>query len=132
MKMPFALIATLTLAVGAGFAPASAVTHAGPVTLPESITLDTALTPQYYGAGEYDGVLHLTIEPDGAINGWYREADVGRIRTVIGGLDGNKIWLDLGTGNSVDLNGTFDGGKITASTYLGDQLYTFTATPMKS
>jgi hypothetical protein len=95
------------------------------------VTFDTALAPQYYGAGEYDGVMHLTISPDGTVSGWYRSVDVGTIRTVVGGLDGTKLWLDLGGRSLFDIQGTYENGKIVASTFSGDELYTFTATPTK-
>ena len=81
MKLPFAFLATLALAGSIGLAPAGAVSTSGD----RIVTFDTAFAPQYYGAGKYDGVLHLTIAPDGTINGWYRSVDEGRIRNVIAG-----------------------------------------------
>jgi len=95
-----------------------------------SVTFDTALAPQYYGAGEYDGVLHLTIASDGAIMGYYRDGDTADVRTVFGGITGDRIWLDLGRGGP-PITGTYDGGKIVGYTYLEGQTFVFTAKPVR-
>jgi hypothetical protein len=132
MKHLIALAAVLALAGPLASAPASAVTAPGPAST-QSVTFDTALAPQYFGAGEYDGVLQLSISPDGSVNGWYRPVDAGMLRTVIGGLDGDRLWLSLGFGSPTpySIYATYDAGKIVGSTYFGNQVYTFTATPKK-
>jgi hypothetical protein len=94
-----------------------------------TVTFDTAITPQYYGAGAYEGVLHLTFGPHGYVNGWYRPVDVGQPRDVIGGLDGDKLWLDLGEAGFHDIQSTYANGKIVGATYVGNQPYAFVATP---
>ncbi len=115
--------AALALVLGAG-APASAATAP-----PAKVTFHTALTPEYYGSGEYDGTLNLNIGADGIVNGYYREEDTGKFRQVTGGISGDRIWLDLGY-DGPHLNGTYKDGKIVAYTpIIGPQPYKFTATP---
>jgi hypothetical protein len=111
-------------------APASAA--GAPGSSARTVTFDTALTPDQFGAGEYDGVLHLTFEPGGIVNGWYRPVDSGFARNVVGGLDGDKLWLDLGSDGLHDINAKYDGGKIDGGTFIGNQTYTFVAKPTKA
>jgi hypothetical protein len=113
------------------FTPAPAPAEALATKDMSSLTFDTALAPQYYGAGEYDGVLYLKFGPHGIVNGWYRPDDVGEPESVIGGLTGNKLWLDLGRPGLHDIQATFEGGIIRGGTYLGNQVYSFKATARK-
>jgi hypothetical protein len=137
MKTLVFALGTLLLAGALGGSPVGATVTGGTgtstsVTLPtdgQSITFNTALTPDYRGAGEYDGVLHLTFGPHGIVNGWYRDADVGIAHPIVGGLDGDKLWLDLGRTGFHVVNSNYDGGKIVGSTYFDNQTYTFVATP---
>jgi len=129
------LAAAAALTLGAA-APAFATTALP--DLPAHITFSTAITPAYFGGGEYAGTLNLTIGKDGSLSGLYRAEDSGSFRTVTGGLDGDQIWLDLGY-NGPHIVGTFRDGKILGSTryYVntqdfagsGGQPYNFTATP---
>ncbi len=121
------LAAAIALSLSAVASPALAVTtHA---TYPALVVYRTALVPQPYGAGEYAGVLNLTIAQNGIVSGYYRPEDVGQFTSVTGGLDGDHIWLDLGRDGLGHLEGTFSNGKIVASTFVGNQVYAFTATP---
>ena len=127
MKTFASALGAATLVVFLGSAPALAVTSSGNQS--HSVTFTTALAPQYYGAGEFDGVLHLTFGPHGIVSGWYRSVDVGVPRSVVGGLDGDKLWLDLGRDGLHDIQTTYENGKIVGGTYLGNQVYSFVATP---
>jgi hypothetical protein len=80
-----------------------------------------ASTPQHYQlktreviehqAGEFDGILAMTIYPGGIVQGTYWLADQGSFRTVSGGLSGDRIWLDLGgTSDAMHVSGTFRDG----------------------
>ncbi|HTJ25278.1 MAG TPA: hypothetical protein VMA36_03845 [Candidatus Limnocylindria bacterium] len=68
-------------------------------------------------AGEYDGLLALTVYPSGIVQGTYRDEDAGGFKTVTGGLDRrNHIWLDIGNGvRALRLYGTFENGVLTAT-----------------
>ncbi len=121
------------LALGLGIAgsslPALAVT--GTQALPQTtqhVTLATSLEPQY-GVGRYDGTLVLTISPDGIVNGTYRPWGEGNFRTVTGGTDGSRIWLDIGYLGRLHIEGTYANGKIVGSTFIADQPFTFSAAP---
>jgi hypothetical protein len=125
MFRSLAAVAAITLAA---VLPASAATNLPP--LPAHITYSTALVPAYYGSGEYAGTLNLDIGKDGALNGYYRFADSGTFQAVTGGLDGDRIWLDLGSAG-LHVTGTLTDGKIVGYTnFMGHQQpYRFTATP---
>ena len=127
MKTFVSALGATVLTVLLGSAPALAVSSSS--NQAQSVTFDTAFAPQYFGAGEYDGVMHLTFGPHGIVSGWYRSVDVGIPRPVVGGLDGDKLWLDLGSAGLHQVETTYDRGKIVGATYLGDQPYSFTATP---
>jgi hypothetical protein len=93
-------------------------------------TFVTTLTPQFYGAGAYEGVLRLTVASDGGISGYFRNDDAGSVREVVGGVTGNRIWLDLeGSPASAPINGTVENGKILGGLYDGHQPFEFVATP---
>jgi hypothetical protein len=135
MNMLRTLAATAALTLGA-LAPAAAATNLP--DLPAHITFSTAITPAYFGGGEYAGTLNLTIAKDGSLSGIYRPEDTGMFRTVTGGLDGDRVWLDLGY-DGPHITGTLRDGKIVGTTpyFLhsdgfdgpGSQPYNFTATP---
>lgn len=130
MLRTIAAAAALTLgglALASGFAPASAATNLPP--LPARVTYETALEPVYFGSGDYAGTLNLNIGKDGVLSGFFRFDDVGTLRPVTGGLDGDHVWLDLGP-DGPHIIGTFTDGKIAGyTTYEGHQPYRFTATP---
>jgi hypothetical protein len=61
-------------------------------------------------AGEYDGVLSMTIYPGGIVQRTYW-LDEGGYRGVVGGLEGDHIWLELGgTIDAMKVSGTFRDG----------------------
>jgi hypothetical protein len=120
-----------SLAAVAVFMLATLVPAAAIVGTPGSkpVTYSTALTPDWRGVGAFEGRLTLTISPDGIVSGFYRPADGTRLSDVTGGLDGNRIWLDLGQGGLSHIDGTYDGRTINGGIYVSGQDYTFTATP---
>lgn len=83
-----------------------------------------------YGAGEYQGRLSLTVYPSGIVQGLYRPDD-GGFRTVTGGIDGTKIWLDIGLTRPLHLTGTFSDGKLDMIASIpSPDTYTFKAAPI--
>jgi hypothetical protein len=96
---------------------------------PTHVTLHTALSPEYVGAGAFGGTLNLDIFGDGIVTGFYRADDTVTLRQVTGGLSGDRIWIDLGFDRGY-ISGTYRDGKIDAYTgLLGIQPYRFTAVP---
>jgi hypothetical protein len=84
-------------------------------------TFNAALVPvNPSAAGQIEGVLRIRITPDGFINGYYRMDDRGgAMRPVVGGLQGERIWLDIGSGfNAMHVDGTYDNGKIVGYTHV--------------
>ncbi len=101
---------------------------------PQHYDLHTRSFDQYH-AGEYDGVLALTVYPDGIVQGTYRAEDGGRIQVVTGGLsDGNRIWLDIGSGaDPLHLSGTFRNGALEAvASTPGPDRFTLESVPARS
>ncbi|HTW82517.1 MAG TPA: hypothetical protein VMD91_00460 [Candidatus Sulfotelmatobacter sp.] len=67
-------------------------------------------------AGEFDGVLSMTVFPNGIIQGTYRLADEGNIQAVSGSVQGDKLWLDIGgAARTEEITGTFRDGVIKAT-----------------
>jgi hypothetical protein len=50
-------------------------------------------------AGEYDGRMRLRISPDGIVSGTFMNTQGEVVSSVTGGLDGTKIWLQIGNGS---------------------------------
>jgi hypothetical protein len=61
-------------------------------------------------AGEIDGVLDITVYPDGIVQGTYRDADQGLAQTVAGGEQGDSIWFDVGPLGRLHAVGTLRDG----------------------
>jgi hypothetical protein len=91
---------------------------------PQHYRLETVITQRYH-AGEIDGTLTMTIYPSGIVQGQYR-ADDGNVRNVTGGLDGERIWLDIGSNGNFRLSGTFKNGVLeTVAQIPGSDTTTF-------
>jgi hypothetical protein len=105
--------------------PASALAATTTTAQTQSYTIPTKLTDRYH-AGEYDGLLRLRVSPDGIVQGSYQPSD-GGIVSVTGGLDGKRIWLDLGDGiRALHVTGTFENGVLkTTAAIPGPDLYEF-------
>jgi len=107
---------------------AGAATHQGPVVSVDNQKFDTSLVALDRPAGgAYEGTLNLSISPDGIVYGWFRD-DRSELRTVTGGLDGDQIWLDIGSRNPLHISGTYRDGIIVGYAHL-DQTYEFDAKP---
>jgi hypothetical protein len=131
MKLRRLPLTTALLALGlATNVQAGAATDQTAVIPAGSYSFGTYLTPEYSGAGSYEGVLRLTVNEDGTISGFFRNADVGTFHTVVGGRNGKYIWLDLGSAfPSRLINATYENGKIVGGVYTGSQPYSFVASP---
>jgi len=108
------LAATAAIAVAGALLPLAAGA-ATTTTAPSHTYILNSITTRQFGSGEYDGVLRMTISPDGYVNGSYRDADQGLPKDVIGALEPDgRIWLDIGNSDRLHLNGTFRDGVLHA------------------
>ena len=107
-------LATLSiLALLTAFAPLTVQAASGPAVTYDLMTRETGSMK----AGEYQGRLHMTVQPNGIITGWFTNTQ-GSISTVTGGVDGSKIWIQIGNAGMVGghyYQGTFVNGKIEAT-----------------
>ena len=77
-------------------------------------------------AGEYDGRLKIRIGDDGIVTGTFWDTE-GHFSGVSGGLDGTKLWIDLGSASPTGrhlFTGTLIDGKLVATAPHG--LHTWT------
>ncbi len=77
--------------------------------------------------GQYNGLLRLFIQPNGVVSGTMMTTQ-GDLSQVVGGLNGTKIWLQIGNqspGLQKTYEGTFVAGKLLA-TAQGAGLHTWT------
>jgi hypothetical protein len=114
-------------ALAAAIAPLGARAASGNIA-----SLDLA-TRQYdpATAGQYEGRLRLRITPDGVVAGSFMNTE-GSITTVIGGLTGTKIWIDLAAGSpglQRLFRGTLTGGKLRATAPHGIDTWILEGTP---
>jgi hypothetical protein len=126
----FAPILGLLVSLGAGApSPADAESTTVPGLAAGTYYFDTYLTPEYFGAGSYEGVLRLDVAAGGTISGIFRNVDSGGFRTVTGGETGNDLWLDLGGNDSRPFNVRVENGKLVGGIYTASQPYSFVASP---
>jgi hypothetical protein len=108
-----ALVTLSVLALATAFAPLTVQAASGPAVSYDLMTRETGSMK----AGEYQGRLRMTVEPNGVITGSFTNTQ-GSISSVIGGVDGSKIWIQIGTAGMIGRNfyqGTFVDGKIEAT-----------------
>ena len=103
------------LAIGT-YTDASGVKH---------LSMDSSVTPQI-GIGGFDGTLKLAISPDGIVNGLYTP-DGGVPHQVTGGVEGDRIWLDIGLEARLHIVGTLSSDRIVGSTVIDSKFYNFAA-----
>lgn len=126
MKTSFAGIAR-GLVLAAALVPLSALAAPGGGV----VHYATSLTPLHENA-PYTGSLELTYAPDGTIHGYYFTSDYSALYIpVVGGVNGDRIWLDIGASDIMRVqgrvhDGVIDGGVIGPA---DDQSFTFTAAP---
>ena len=107
-----ALVIPAILALATTLAPLTADAAGGRAVNYDLTTIETGSMK----AGEYQGRMRITVQPNGIITGWFTNTQ-GSISNVIGGLTGNKIWIQLGNAGIVGhdyYQGTFIDGKIEA------------------
>ncbi len=61
----------------------------------QRVRYSTRFEPEF-GVGESDGTLDLTIARNGIINGTYHPEFGARFIPVIGGRQGDHVWLEFG------------------------------------
>ena len=79
-----------------------------------------AMQTSYYDTrtpGAFLGRMTLNVYPSGIVNGYYFP-DNGQVRNVTGGLDGDKIWLNIGGVDSLRLNGTLKDGVLKTFAFI--------------
>jgi hypothetical protein len=99
---------------------------------PQRYTFQTQYFDRFH-AGEYDGMMALTVYPSGIVQGTYHDMSAGDIKTVTGGIDQqNRIWLDIGNGpRPLRLYGTFkDGDLQTTANIPGSDVHVFQSVAM--
>jgi hypothetical protein len=112
-----------------GLTPASPL--AAPAANPPPLTFATHFVADSpAGAGGYDGILKVQIGSDGIVSGIYRPNGVGPFVQVSGGLDGDRIWLDFGSGGRERITGRYRDGAIVGGTYRHGRLWDFSAKPL--
>lgn len=120
-----ALLAALALPLAA-----SAATSA--TGAPQRYSFQTQYFDRFH-AGEYDGLMALTVYPSGIVQGTYHDQSGGDIKMVTGGIDQqNKIWLDIGNGvHALRLYGTLKDGTLKATANLpGPDVHVFQSVAM--
>ncbi len=75
--------------------------------VPHAYVLNVVSYENYHG-GEYDGLIRMTVDAEGIINGTYQAAYSGSPKVVAGSVRPNgRVWLDIGNEH---LQGTFVNG----------------------
>jgi hypothetical protein len=118
---------TLALVV-ASFVPAMADVSTAPVApVGKLLEFRAIFTPQY-GVGEIDGTLRIKVTPSGIVSGSYVDSN-GRFSSVGGGMRGKEIWLDIGPGGNLHVEGTYAKNAIHGYSRIAGKSYNFTARP---
>jgi hypothetical protein len=75
------------------------------------------------------GVLRLTVTKEGFINGYYTPPGTAWFIPVVGGLNGQDLWFDIGNNaRATHVTGTLQGGQIAGYASESDGIrYRFTA-----
>lgn len=63
------------------------------------------MTELYGSPAPFSGTLDLKVNPGGIVSGYYFEADGAMYVPVVGGLTGDRIWLDIGRSGSMHVEG---------------------------
>ncbi len=125
-----ALLAILTLAgtplrsTAATTSDTSQVVH---------VDYDTSIAPLYGFGAPWTGTLQLTFNPDGILNGYYRPADNNNFVAVVGGRNGQDVWMDIGQKGVLHVTGKLQNGQIVGTAFQGNGFdqYKFVATVSK-
>lgn len=100
---------------------------------PVRVDYSTRIEPLHGFGGPFTGTLQLTFNPDGILNGYYRPADNNNFVAVVGGRNGQDVWMDIGRNGDLHVTGTLQNGEIvgTAFEHNGLDQFKFTATVSK-
>jgi hypothetical protein len=109
--------------------PASAFAAAAQ---PTTQSYTTTLSDWNYGgmAYPYAGQLKLQVSPDGIISGWYTNDNTLLPVPVIGGRNGDNLWLDIGDMGRLHVNAHLQDGKLVGTARQGLHLFDFNANPV--
>lgn len=97
---------------------------------PTNLTYQTSMETLPGPSAPWTGSLHLTIDPDGIIRGWYHPADdMAAFIPVNGGLQGDRVWLDIGRQGNLHVSGTMKDREITGGGIdaQNNQMFSFEA-----
>lgn len=125
-----AILAALALGVTPVRSVAATVTDTSQVT---HVDYNTTIEPLYGFGAPWSGTLQLTFNPDGIVNGYYRPADNNNFVTVVGGRNGQDIWMDIGRSGALHVTGKLENGQIVGTAFEGQSFeqYKFNATVSK-
>ncbi|HEV3153340.1 MAG TPA: hypothetical protein VGZ02_06035 [Candidatus Baltobacteraceae bacterium] len=107
--------------------PAFAVTQN-----PRHVTYDVAIKPQTGIGPPRTGILVLTFNAGGIVNGTYRGTSIApdplnnRITQVTGGIQNHQLWIDIGMRGSMRFSGTLQHGNLSLSGFMRGRMYTLT------
>ncbi|HET9028678.1 MAG TPA: hypothetical protein VFN49_00750 [Candidatus Aquilonibacter sp.] len=75
------------------------------------------------------GDLHVRLAEDGVVSGYYQAAYSIHFVPVTGGVDGDHVWLLIGSTSPTRVEGTYHNGAIVGTAYTPDNnIYRFAAT----
>jgi hypothetical protein len=132
MKTSFLATATAAALLAALALPLAASAATSATGAPQRYSFQTQYFDRFH-AGEYDGLMALTVYPSGIVQGTYHDQSAGDIKMVTGGIDQqNRIWLDIGNGaRALRLYGTFkDGALRTTANVPGPDVHVFQSVAM--
>lgn len=122
--------ATIAATVLALIAPAA--TMAAPAQTSAIQSYSTTLNAWNYGGANwpYPGTLKLQIWPNGIVSGWYSNYYDTSLIPVVGGEQGQHIWLDIGQNGELRISAHMQNGKLVGTAIEGDQFYDFAGNPI--
>jgi hypothetical protein len=78
------------------------------------------------------GSLHIKVNKDGILSGYYSPDYATEFTPVTGGVNGDRVWLQIGAYAPTRVQGTYQNGTITGTAYSPDHhIYAFAATNAK-
>jgi hypothetical protein len=107
--------AALVIAALLAGVPAFSYAATTQASIPVHATYETSIQSIYGFDAPWTGMLQLTFNPDGIIQGYYRPADNMAFVPVTGGRNGDSVWLDIGRSGHLHVNGVLQNGVITGS-----------------
>ncbi len=104
-------------------------------TTTQNLTLQATLVAAKAGSAvaPYSGTLNISINPQGNISGNYTPNSISyspkqaHVVTVTGTLQGTKLHLRFGMEGGIQVDGTFENGKMTGTAYNDARQFNFKA-----